>query len=87
MLDFERLNGFVVDMSTQETTLNELDAVIHSKEDRDSLIEELSLEDLRYFILEYYLDTYKDAYIFMKAPNVFQVVEEDLEVANNEIRT
>lgn len=87
MLDFEQLNGFVVDMSTQEKTLNELEAVIHSKEDRDSLIEELSLEDLRYFILEYYLDTYSDAYIFMKAPNVFQVVEEDLEVANNEIRT
>ena len=75
MLDLENANGFVVDLSTDELVLEELQAVLHDKEDRQSLVEELTTPQLREFILEYYLTTYWDATIILKNINVYQIVE------------
>lgn len=75
MLDLEKLDGFVIDLSTDELVLEELQTVLHSNEDRQSLMEELTIQQLRDFILEYYLTTYWDATIILKNINVYQIVE------------
>lgn len=80
MLNLENVNGFVVDLSTTESVYRELDGVIHDVGERAEIISEMSIPELREFILEYYLMTYYDAYIMVKGLNVYQIVEEDLEV-------
>ena len=77
-LDLENASGFVIDLSTPSTTYEALEAVLHSEEDREDLKKELTIYQIREFILEYYLSTYYDAYILMKKPNVYQIIEEEL---------
>lgn len=80
MLNFEELRGFVIDLSTKEKTLEELKYVLHSEEDRKDIIDNYSVEYIREFIMEYYIHTYYDAYIFVKSLNVYQICENELEV-------
>lgn len=77
-LDLENADGFVIDLSNVESILRELENVLHDPEGRESLIKENNIVEIKNFILEYYLSTYKDAYILMKKPNVYQIIEEDL---------
>ena len=56
----------------------ELKNVLNSEEDRKDIIENYSTEDIREFIMEYYINTYNDAYIFVKKLNVYQIVEQEL---------
>lgn len=77
-LNLENAYGFVIDLSTPSTTYEALEAVLHSEEDREDLKKELTIYQIREFILEYYLSTYYDAYILMKKPNVYQIIEEEL---------
>lgn len=79
MLDFEKLDGFVVDLSTKEKTLEQLQYVLHDVGDREYIIKRYDLDGIRSFILEYYINTYNDAYIFVKNVNVYQVCESELE--------
>lgn len=78
MLDFERLDGFIIDLSTKEKTLEQLQYVLHDNEDRKYITEKYDLDGIRSFILEYYINTYSDAYIFVKNVNVYQVCESEL---------
>lgn len=78
MLNFEDLDGFVVDLSTKENTLEQLQYVLHNNEDRKYITDRYNLNDIREFILEYYLFTYYNAYIFVKKLNVYQVCESEL---------
>ena len=77
-INLENTDGFIIDLSTPSTTYEALGAVLHSEEDREDLKKELTIYQIREFILEYYLSTYNDAYILMKKPNVYQIVEEEL---------
>lgn len=77
MIDFEKLDGFVIDLRTKENVLRELEYVLSCEEDRESLLTEHKndLNYLREFIMEYYLTTYEDDLIVLKLPNLYQNVE------------
>ena len=75
MLDFEKLNGFIVDLTTEELVNEEYDNI---KENLDSDITSKTYDwkEKREIIVEYYVFNYE--YVFMKAPNVLFMCEEDL---------
>lgn len=77
MLNFENLDGFIVDLTTEEMVDENLK---FASEDEFEFYQHISdsLEDKRYFIMQYYVNNY--ANVFMKAPYVLQIVEEDLYV-------
>lgn len=78
LVDYEDLDGFVVDLSTTEKVYYELENVVHDIEDRVDIYRTMIIEEIRDFVLEYYTTNYNDSYILVKAPNVYQIVEEDL---------
>ena len=78
LVDYEDLKGFVVDLSTTEKVYYELENVVHDIEDRVDIYRTMIIEEIRDFVLEYYTTNYKDCYVLVKAPNVYQIVEEDL---------
>lgn len=80
LIDDTKLDGFVVDLSTTEKIYYALESVIHSIEDRIDIYRTMDIAEIRDFILEYYTTNYNDSYILVKAPNVYQIVEEDLYV-------
>ena len=78
MLDFENLDGFVVDLSTPQQIFYELDYITKNKEERDTLIATKTIYQLRDYVLEYYTMNYINNYIFVKQPNVYFVYEGEL---------
>ena len=78
LVDDTNLNGFVIDLSTTEKVYYELENVVHDIEDRVDIYRTMIIEEIRDFVLEYYTTNYKDSYILVKAPNVYQIVDEDL---------
>ena len=79
-LDLESVTGFVIDLSTTENVYSELEGVLHDIDDRTDLIRHYTIGEIREFILEYYINTYSDAYIIAKGLNVYQIIDEDLYV-------
>lgn len=75
MLNFENLDGFVVDLTTEEMVDESLKFACEDEFEFYQHISD-SLEEKRYFIMQYYVNNY--ANVFMKAPNVLQIVEEEL---------
>jgi hypothetical protein len=69
------LDGFVVDLTTEEMVDESLKFACE-----DEFYQHISdnLEEKRYFIMQYYVNNY--AFVFMKAPYVLQIVEEELYV-------
>ena len=80
MLDFESLNGFVVDFSTCEKTMLELENIMPNEKDREDLFRDSGVRGVRDYILNYYLSNYD--YIFIKEQNVYQICEEELTTKN-----
>lgn len=73
MLNFDNLDGFVVDLTTRENALREAKRLyLENYADWDSY----DHQDLIWLVLDYL--TYNYDYIFCKKNNVYQVVEEDL---------
>ena len=83
MINFENLDGFVVDLSTCDKTMLELENIMHNKKDREDLFKDSGVRGVRDYILNYYLSNYD--YIFIKEQNVYQICEEELKCvqANN----
>lgn len=77
MLNFNNLDGFIVDLTTEEMVDESLKFACADEFEFYQHISD-SLEDKRYFIMQYYVNNY--ANVFMKAPNVIQIVEEELYV-------
>lgn len=80
MLDFNRLDGFYVDLSTYTTTLKELEKIIESEEDRNILFHDSGVEGVRHYIMNYYLATYN--YVFMREQNFYFICENNLTQTN-----
>lgn len=78
MLDFEDLDGFVVDLSTPQQIFYELDYITKNKEERDTLLATKTMYQLRDYVLEYYTTNYINNYIFVKQPNVYFIYEGEL---------
>lgn len=76
MLDFEKLDGFVIDLSTEELVEQELKNVLDATEDFVCWSNSPTINDKREHILEYYIDNYK--YVFCKSLNVYQICESEL---------
>ena len=75
MINFENLNGFVVDLTTTEQVLKELNNLDCNTIEVLSDCE-LDINGIRNFILDYYTNYYK--YIFCKAVNVYQICDDEL---------
>lgn len=78
MLDFEDLDGFVVDLSTPQQIFYELDYITKSIEERDTLIATKTIYQLRDYVLEYYTTNYINNYVFVRQPNVYFIYEGEL---------
>lgn len=76
MINFENLDGFVVDLSTCEKTMLELEHIMQNKKDREDLFRDSGVRGVRDYILNYHLSNYD--YIFIKEQNVYQICEEEL---------
>lgn len=78
MLDFENLDGFVVDLSTPQSIFYELDYITKNKEERDTLLATKTMYQLRDYVLEYYTTNYINNYIFVRQPNTYFIYEGEL---------
>lgn len=76
MLDFNKLDGFYVDLSTHTSTLKELEKIIESEEDRLILLHDSGIEGVRHYIMNYYFATYN--HIFMREQNFYFICENNL---------
>lgn len=76
MLDFNKLDGFYVDLSTHTSTLKELEKIMECKEDRNILLHDSGIEGVRHYIMNYYLSSYDK--IFMKEQNFYFICESNL---------
>ena len=75
MLNFELLNGFVVDLTTEDLVRREYDYI---KRNLDPSIwaDENNWKEKREIVIEYYIWNYE--YVFLKSPNVLQICESEL---------
>lgn len=78
MLNFEQLNGFVIDLSTNQSCDEILEDILCGDGNEFDRVIAQPLQCKQEYILEYFTDTY--SYVFCKRPYVYQIVEEDLEV-------
>ena len=76
MLDFKKLDGFVIDLSTEELVEQEFKNVLDVTEDFVCWSKSPTINDKREHILKYYIDNYK--YVFCKSLNVYQICESEL---------
>ncbi len=78
MLDFEKLDVFIVDLSTPQQIFYELDYITKSIEERDTLLATKTMYQLRDYVLDYYTTNHINTYIFVKQPNVYFIYEGEL---------
>lgn len=75
---YEDVNGFVIDLTTDDCVFTELSVVLHNKADREDVKKTMTIPEIREFILAYYIDTYCDDYIILKQKNVYQIIFKEL---------
>ena len=76
MLNFENLDGFVIDLTTTELCDEILDDILCGDKALYDFVILYPLQYKREFILDYFTDTYK--YVFCKSAYVYQIVENTL---------
>lgn len=76
MLNFENLDGFVVDLSTEQLCNEILEDILCGDDKEFKKVIDLGIYSKREYITNYFADTYK--YIFYKGNNVYQICEEEL---------
>ena len=74
MLDFEKLDGFVIDLTNRVDVEDRFCDVFDCDEPL------CDIESMRYHLLNFYTDTYP--YVFCKRPYVYQIVEDELQKEN-----
>lgn len=74
----EQIDGFVIDLSTDDSVVLELSYVLHDEEDQQDVLNTMTIPEIRELILEYYSTTYYDDYIILKSPYVYQIIEQEL---------
>lgn len=76
MLNFKNLDGFVIDLTTTELCDEILDDILCGDSAVYASVILCPLYRKREFIIDYFTSNYN--YVFLKSPNVYQVVEETL---------
>ena len=74
MLDFVKLDGFVVDLTTEDLVNREFDYIKRNLD--PDLVDSYNWREKREIIIEYYVFNYE--YVFLKSPNVLQICESEL---------
>lgn len=77
MLNLENVDGFVRRLETREQVEDLYFDIFNYSEDEIERCT-LDIESMRYFLVEFYTIHYP--YVLVLRPNVYQIVEEDLEV-------
>ena len=76
MLNFENLDGFVIDLTTEEKC-NEIIETICDGDAEYLAYTGADIQTKREYIVQHYTDTY--CYVFCKQPHVYQICETELE--------
>lgn len=77
MLNFENLDGFVVDLDNVDDIYDRLrDATIGNEELYTDIVNFYSIDDKKNWLVDHYIDTYK--YVFMLKNNKIFVCTADL---------
>lgn len=76
MLNFENLDGFVIDLTTKELCDEILDDILCGDKALYDFVILYPLQYKREFIVDYFTDTYK--YVFCKSAYVYQICECEL---------
>jgi len=79
MLDFERLDGFVIDLTTDDLC-DEIIAYIAEDDVEYLYYTNCDLQSKRDFIIKHYTDNY--SYVFCRSLYVYQICENDLIVGD-----
>ena len=74
MLDFKTVDGFVVDLTTEDLVNREFDYIKRNLD--PDLVDSYNWREKREIIIEYYVFNYE--YVFLKSPNVLQICESEL---------